>query len=374
MTDNALHAITKARGPFVSLLVDDSHETHDAAQQAHARWTVIARELEDNAVSADVIATLQRAVVRSLPAAGRKGRLIIAGPDGVLLDEQLATVPVATILRVSSYPYLLPVLAVSAAHRPYVFVSVDHLGADLAVHGHHGTRTETVEGPGFPVHKPAAAGWHGYGDVEHSAEEAVRMNIRFVAEQVTAAVDGCDAAIVFVCGEVRARTELISALPARVGTLAVPLPGGAQGRRTTEREVAERVAAEFARLEQERVADAVARYEAETARRSGLAVQGLPDVCAALSDGAVETLMVGPLGSATVVTGHDLGIIAPDADSLSEFGEAPVGVAPADEALPFLAVLSGASVVRVPDGPSLTDGVGALLRYPRAASSRVQGP
>ncbi|CDO11006.1 hypothetical protein C1S82_11970 [Mycolicibacterium cosmeticum] len=371
MTDNALHTLTKARGPFVSLLIDDSHETHDAVQQAHARWTTISRELEDKGVAADVIATLQRAAVRSFPAVGRKGRLIIAGPDGVLLDKQLGTVPRATVLRVSPYPYLLPVLAVSASHPPYVFASVDHLGADLAVHGHHGTHIETVEGPGFPVHKPAAAGWHGYGDVEHSAEEAVRMNIRLVAEHVTAAVDSCGAAIVFVCGEVRARTELISALPPRIGTLAVPLPGGAHGRRTTEPEVAERVAAEFARLEQDRAADAVARYEAEIARRSGLAVQGLPDVCAALSDGAVETLIVGPLGSATVVTGRDLTIVAADADSLSEFGEAPEGVAPADEALPFLAVSSDASVVQVQDGPSLTDGVAALLRYPRVNPSRV---
>jgi hypothetical protein len=369
MTDNALHTLTKARGPFVSLLIDDSHETPDAQQQAHARWTVIARALEDNGVSTDVIATVQRAVARSVPAVGRKGRMVIAGPDGVLLDEQLPTVPTTTSLRVGAYPYLLPVLAHSASNRPYVFVSVDHLGADLAVHEHDGVHTETVEGPGFPVHKPAAAGWHGYGDVEHSAEEAVRMNIRVVAEHVTAAVDGCGAAIVFVCGEVRARTELISALPARIGTLAVPLPGGAHGHRTTEQEVAERVAAEFERLEHDRAADALTRFEA--ARRSGMAVQGLPDVCAALSDGAVETLIVGTLGSATVVSGQDLTIVAPDADSLSEFGEAPEVVAPADEVLPFLALSSDASVVQLQDGPPLADGVAALLRYPRVNPSRV---
>ncbi|MCX2715602.1 hypothetical protein [Mycolicibacterium sp. J2] len=372
MTGNALHTLTAARGPFVSLLIDDSHETPDAQQRTHARWTVISRELEDNGVSAEVIAAVQGALVRSTPAVGRKGRMVIAGPDGVLLDEQLPTVPTATSLRVGEYPYLLPVLAHSAAHRPYVFVSVDHLGADLAVHEHHRVHTETVAGPGFPVHKPAAAGWHGYGDVEHSAEEAVRMNIRLVAEHVTAAVDDCCAAVVFVCGEVRARTELISALPARIGMLAVPLPGGAQGHRTTEREVAEQVAAELGRLDHDRAADAVARYEA--AHRSGLAVQGLPQVCAALSDGAVETLIVGTLGTATVVTGRNRTMVATDADSLSEFGEAPEGVAPADEALPFLAVSSGASVVQVQDGPSLTDGVAALLRYPRVNPSRVQGP
>ncbi|MDX1875132.1 hypothetical protein SBI67_23700 [Mycolicibacterium sp. 120266] len=102
-----------------------------------------------------------------------------------------------------------------------------------------------------------------------------------------------------------------------------------------------------------------------------MAVQGLPDVCAALSDGAVETLIVGTLGSATVVSGQDLTIVAPDADSLSEFGEAPEVVAPADEVLPFLALSSDASVVQVHDGPPLADGVAALLRYPRVNPSRV---
>ncbi|PRC48913.1 hypothetical protein C6A85_77415, partial [Mycobacterium sp. ITM-2017-0098] len=31
---------------------------------------------------------------------------------------------------------------------------------------------------------PTSAGWHGYGDLQHTTEEAVRMNVRTVADRV----------------------------------------------------------------------------------------------------------------------------------------------------------------------------------------------
>ncbi|HME75751.1 MAG TPA: hypothetical protein VKI00_08900, partial [Mycobacterium sp.] len=61
--------------------------------------------------------------------------------------------------------------------------------------------------------------------------------------------------------------------------------------------------------------------------------------------------------------GEELTTIAPDADALSELGEAPVRVVRADEALPFVAITIRASVVRVDDRIAPADGIGALLRY-----------
>ena len=92
-------------------------------------------------------------------------------------------------------------------------------------------------------------------------------------------------------------------------------------------------------------------------------------VCTALRDGDVETLIVGELGDATVVTGGALTTVAPDADVLSEFGEPVARIARADEALPFSAIAVGASLVRAGHLIALADGVGALLRY--AVGDRV---
>lgn len=367
MKPDAMRSVIDAPGPFVSVVIDDSHDTHDAVEQAEARWTTIRRQLDERKVTENLIQDLQRAVLHDVPVVGRKGRLIVAGRDGVIVSEQLDDAPPATMVRFSDYPYLIPLVDLAMAHPAYAFASVDHLGATVTVHDRQTVHTETVEGPGYPVHKPAAAGWHGYGDVERSAEEAVRMNVRAVADHIIELVHTSGAELVFVSGEVRARTDLTSAMSGRVAAQIVPLPAGARGCRADESELADLIVAEFARRRHGATRAVMDRFEAEDARRSGLAVQGLSSVCAALRDGAVETLIIGRLGGATVVSGADRTTIAPDADSLSESGEPPYRIAPADEVLPFVAVSTGASVIRADDGVALADGIAALRRYPVAA-------
>ena len=102
---------------------------------------------------------------------------------------------------------------------------------------------------------------------------------------------------------------------------------------------------------------------------AGLAVDGLADVTAALRDGAVDTLIIGDLGDATVVADHDqLTIIGPDADTVSGLGGSPDRVLRADEALPLLAVATGAALVRTDERIDPADGIGAVLRYPDTAA------
>lgn len=61
--------------------------------------------------------------------------------------------------------------------------------------------------------------------------------------------------------------------------------------------------------------------------------------------------------------GKDRLTVAPSADVLSELGEAAYRVVRADEALPFVAMTIGASLVRVDDRITPVDGIAALLRY-----------
>lgn len=373
MNTDHLRPLVGAPGPFVSLYIDDTRDTDDALQRAGTRWDAIRRHLEDAGVTEHVIGAVERAVLRGQPAAGRRGRAVIAGREGVLINEYLGDPPPITLLRVSEYPYLLPLVEQTPWRRPYVFVAVDHLGADIIVHQHGAVSTEIVRGEGFPVHKPNSAGWHGYGDHQHTTEEAVRMNVRKVAGRVIDVVDGSDAELVLLCGEVRARADVIAALPRRIAERVVSQPAGARGGRATESEVTEMIDAEFSRRRRDAVNVVLARFEAEDARSSGMAVQGLSDVCAALRDGAVETLIVGDLGSATVVCGQDRMTIAPTADSLSELGEAPSRIALAEEALPFVAISTDSAVMRPDSEVCFTDGIAALLRYPqvRAVGSRT---
>jgi hypothetical protein len=92
-------------------------------------------------------------------------------------------------------------------------------------------------------------------------------------------------------------------------------------------------------------------------------------VTAALRTGAVETLIIGDIGDATVVAGEDLATVAPNPTVLSELGTAPTQVLRADEALPMLAVSTGAALVRIDERIAPAAGVGAVLRGARIGSA-----
>ena len=112
---------------------------------------------------------------------------------------------------------------------------------------------------------------NGYGDLQHTTEEAVRMNVRAVADRLTELVDETGAEVVFVCGEVRSRTDVVSELPDRVAARVSQLHAGAHGSRVREDEIREEVEAEFERRRNAEIAEVVDRFRSEKGRGSGLA-------------------------------------------------------------------------------------------------------
>jgi hypothetical protein len=362
MDSERFRALVTAPGPFVSVYLDDSRNTSDAEAHLVAIWRGLRTQLEEAGADDDMIATVLQAVMEGKPAVGRQGRAIIGTRHEVLINEHLSSPPLKTIARLSEYPYLIPLVELERRCPTYIFAAVDHLGADITVHRGDAVSAESIDGGGYPVHKPVTAGWNGYGDVQHSAEEAVRMNVRAVADRLTELVDQTGAQVVFVCGEVRSRTDVVSALPVRVSGRVTQLHAGARGHRVREDEIHTMIEEAFEQRRQAATSEIIARFESEIGRHSGLAAEGLEAVCAELREGAVKTLIVANLADAMVVSGENRTTIAPDADVLSELGEAPRRVARADEALPFAAVCIGAALVQV-DGINPADGVAALLRY-----------
>jgi hypothetical protein len=356
--------LVHAAGPFVSVFVDDRRDEADARERTVARCSAVCRHLRDMGVDSGVVDDIGAALLGRQPVPGRAGRAIVAAASGVVVDESLHAAPPSTVLRVSDYPFLLPLLAPEQEPPDYLFAAVDSLGADLTVHEGSIRRHTLIEGAGFPVHKPATAGWHGYGDLAHSAEEAVRTNIRLVSSAITTLADQADSEIVFVCGEVRARSAVIAELPERIAARTVQLPGGADGDRADELHAREHLEAELERHRRRQIDGVQDRFVAERACGSGVAVEGLGAVCRALRDRCVDTLLVGEMGTATVLSGADRTTLGTDADFLSEIGQAPHSVVLADEALPFVALATGATVIRARGDLGLEDGVGALLRYP----------
>lgn len=363
MRSERLKWLAKAEGPFVSVYFDDSHDTADATEQLDAKWRGIRKHLEDQGGGAEIIGMLEEAVLNHRPAVGRRGRAVIATSDQVLVNEQLINPPPATVIRLSDYPYIVPLIDLEMQRPTYVFAAVDHRGADVTLYQGGSISSTSIEGAGYPVHKPVTAGWNGYGDFQHTTEEAIRMNCRAIAEHLTRLVDDADPEVVFLCGEVRSRTDVLAELPERVTRRVSQLHAEARKSGIDSEQICQLTAAEFARRHRTEMTGIADRFEAEIGRGSGLAAEGLAAVCAALRDGDVDTLIVGEVGDATVVTGKALTTIAPDADVLSQFGEPVERVARADEALPFTAIAVGAALVRADSRLAPADGVGALLRY-----------
>lgn len=366
MQSERFRPLVDAKGPFVSVYFDDSHDTQDAAAQLDSRLRDLRKHLEERSVDTAVIETIDAAIRGAHPPVGRSGRAVIASGDTIVVDEHLIRPPTTTIVRVSELPYLVPIVEHGALHTAYLLVAVDHAGADITLHKFAHVSTESVEGTGYPVHKAKSVG-HEYGGAQPRVEEAVRKNIREVADRVTHLVDESGAELVFIEGEVSSRTELAAALPERVAEKVVQLQGGGRTAGTDEAEVHHEIGREFLKRRLAAMDDANQRFAA--GQGTGLAVEGLTDVTAALRDGAVDTLIIGDIGDTTVVADTDLAMLAPDADTLSALGGAPERVLRADEALPLLAVATSAALVRTDERLNPADGVAAVLRYAEMSSA-----
>lgn len=360
MQSERLTGLIAAQGPFASVYFDDSRACADADAALDMTWRDICRHLGNSGAGADVIGNVEEAIRRRTPAVGRRGRAVIATSEHVLVDEGLIRPPSATVVRLSDYPYVVPLIDLEMQRPACVFAAVDSTGAEVTLYRQGTISTTTIEGG-------------GYRKLQETTDEAVRMNCHAVADHLSNLVNQSDPEVIFLCGEVRSRAAMIAALPQRVAHRVSQLHAGTRRTDIDLDEVNRLTAAEFARLHRVEMTDIANRFETEIRRRAGLAVEGLTAVCAALREGNVETLIVGELGDATVVTGKALTTIAPDDSALAELGEPVERVARADEALPFTAIAVGTTLVRSEGRIAPADGLGALLRCAGTGRSAASG-
>jgi hypothetical protein len=363
MQSEHFRPLLTTHGPFGSVYFEDSHNTEDADAQIDIKWRNLREQLEQQGAASAITDSIEQAIMGTHRAVGRSGRAVVASADGVLVNEHL-DYPVGPVVRVSPLPYIVPVVEHGEEHPTYAVVAVDHAGGDITLHRDGTVLSDQVDGEGYPVHKASSAESPGYGDPQRVADAERRKNIRAVAERLTSLVDDAAPEVVFVIGEVRSRADFVKELPERVVSRVVELHVGARHSGFDDDQVRHEIGQEFLRRRLATIDEAAQRFQAEIGRESGLATEGLDGVTAALRLAAVETLIIGDIGDATVVAGDDLATVAPNPDVLSEMGTAPTQVLRADEALPMLAVSTGAALVRTDERIEPADGVGAVLRYP----------
>jgi peptide chain release factor subunit 1 len=349
MDSARLRPLLTAPGPLASVYFEDSHNTQDADTQLELRWRGLREQLEELGTDESVTADMERAVLDVRPPIGRSGRGVVAGADGVVLNEHLIRPTAAPIVRLSKLPYVIPIIEHGFQDLSYLLVEVDHTGADITIHIGATERTESVEAED--------------GDPQLRTEEAASKNLRAVADRVEELLRDAGLEAVFVVGEVRSRSDFLALLPHQVKALTVELQVGARHSGQDFDKVHQAIEATLIKRQLATIDDAAQRFTAEVGRQSGLAADGLGPVCSGLRQGAVDTLFIGDLGEETVVTDEALTTLAPNADVLSEQGAAAARTLRADEALPMFAVSVGASLVRTDERIAPADGIAAVLRY-----------
>jgi len=386
-----LRPVYTRRGPFATVLMDATHNTEDADAKDRLRWRGLREQLVERGAPDDVLTHLDHAVENAETPEGTAGRVLVADPDGVVIDRLTPQPPVSPSAHFGVLPDLLAVVLASPEPVRTVVVHVDETGGRVAAGG----EPEQFFGGDGPVHKVRGGGF-AHLSMQERVEERWRRNTAAVAAAVDEQVSKVSAELLVVTGEARSRSRLRDELSPRAVELMVEVEntGGDEG------DLGDTVDRAADDVRERRRRDAIDRFAQAYGRSEGLAVTGLAEVVEASRAQAVETLLVdtASLPDTELLVGAEPEVVALREEDLATLGAEPIGRVGAGTALLRASasaaaelVLSGTGVAAVrdpldPDAeqpepsapadeagsaaaelsaePPLRDGVGAILRFP----------
>lgn len=348
-----------APGPFVSLHLDISRDSEDAADQLAGRWTAVRHRLEHAEISAGLVDDIGDRVNENVRVPGEARRTIIATGDGVLFDEvQQGHSTWPESCEVAPLPDLSGWLTMADREVPFVLVLADRQGADVtAYHALAGNASERdqVQGRTFYITKVPQGDW-AQKQFQQTAEDRWHETAREVAGSARSMVRRHPAQLVVVAGDVRMRTAIIEELSdLTVDVVGTEAGGRAEGASTEA--LRDAIDQTLAELQGSRDADLVERLEAARKRGEGSA-NGVPEVAEALARAQVQevALDLGRLREDTLTPGEYDGLAVP-AGALEESD------LPADQVLLAAAVLTGADAAVLPAEVGGGGGAAALMRW-----------
>jgi hypothetical protein len=337
-----LRPLYEQPGDYVSVYLDTSRDSEDAAHAVDLRW----RAARERLAAAGAAAATLDAVAEVLTDPGRAapGRAVFAQDGVVRLTEPLPQPPRREIARLDRLPHVMPLLAQRSPQVPHLRVEARRDGGEiLALSGRGGGREE-VTGTGWPVHKTGGGGWSArrYDD---SVEEAWEVNAKELAERVAAEAGEISAELIVLGGDVQARRLLVRHLPADLAGRVVEIDAEVSADSATAAQAADRAVAGHV------TAQARSQFEHwRTQQAHGRGVEGLAATMAALRDGAAaEILLVDhPTSARTAWVGPEGTDLADTADALQRRGVPDPWTDRADAAIARAAALTGAALYFLP--------------------------
>lgn len=333
-----LREVYDAAGPFATVYMEARSPAEDARHQVRLRWDALRGQLAESGASEAQLAALDEAILDEPSGEVQAdGRVLVAGSDGVLLNEPWdAALGAGDAAHLSGQPELGAFIR-EWAHAVRLLVAVvDQNRAvvrrEVAVADReHPAGPEEVVEPDTveSVHKPRGQAL-SHKQIQRRAHETVEQNAREIAEHLQSVAKQWRPDVLVLAGEVQGRTAVHEALPEALARICHQTDSGGTVDEAAEealtaalRELASDIAAERDHHHRERF---------EEAKAQDRAVEGSRAVAQAAEVGAVDTLF---------------------------FGD---GEPPADDAELLAACARTDADAAVLDG-SVTDGVAAVLRY-----------
>ncbi len=355
-----LRPIFEQSGPFLTVHAEVGRASENPAEQMAGRWTRVRHELERQGLDDSLIEQVGERLQEVTHERGEVRRtLVIAGGRMVLDEVQPGHNPMPEVLDHAALPDLAAWLTAEEQVLPFVLAKVDREGADLEVHravAGAATDEESVTGTTFHITKVGVTDWaeHKY---QETAENAWEQNAREVAQSIVTIARKHATSAVLVAGEVRARSEVMKALPdqgAEIGPY-VELESGGRAAGASEQSLWAEVRAQLRTLQASRDAEVAAQLDEARGRGDGAAT-GLEEILPALAKAQVDRLVI----DLAAMAEHTVDVDRYDGLSL------PPGVSgalPADRVLVAAGALSGADLTLLPASMARGGGVSALLRW-----------
>ncbi|WP_020497074.1 hypothetical protein [Sciscionella marina] len=336
-----LRGVYEHDGPFASVYLEGRSPGEDSAEQMRLRWHALRERLAEAGATETVLDALDAELGGAeFGEEQANGRVLVAAEDGVVLNEPWDA---ALGSGDDAHWTIVPELGSYArelARSVRLLVAVcDAHGAQLiseVVAEQHEPREvgeKQVEGSGSDgVHKPRG-GALSHNQIQRHADETVRRNAKDIVEALRKTASRFRPRVIVLAGEVQARTAVRQQLTDDIAEQVIETDSGGRDKGASEEALAERllvIAGEHATAGN---AEHAERFN--TGLAHGQAVDGNEQVAKAAELGAVDTLLYEDETPAS----REAFLLKVCAETGSAFG-------------------------LVAKGTGMTDGVGALLRYP----------
>lgn len=355
-------------GPWCSVYMDASRDTHDSRPAVDLRWRSLKGSLLEQGADHVTVDAVEEVVRRHPPMPGDYGVAIFATRGRVVQTEYLSAPPLRDLASWSALPHTMPLVAQRGEQVAWVRVLADRTAADaIAVSAGGVPRKAHVKGrESFQLRRVKPGGW-SQSRYQRAAMEAWHHNAGDAAAATAELADRVGADVVVVAGDARATGMIAAQLPERWQDVLVRTDAGTRAQGADPMLMDDVTVQTIAEVADRRVAAALDRFGTQEDVGAGLDA-----VVSALQRNQVDTMLIvdDPSADGQLWVGPEPTEIATDPQQLEAMAVADPQRVRADAALLRALVGTDADLtVLAPDeAPELTDGVGAVLRYVDAAT------